>query len=418
MSYWIAVLYPFVWLLTLGGFILCSLDIIALYRNKNGIIGYRELSDKFSNGDINVINIQIKNAYLFDIETEIIDEIPFQFQKRDFIKHCSIKSMSQSSITYQLKPVTRGEYRFGKLNIYVCTKLALVKRRYAFEEDHLVKVYPSFIQMKKYDIYALQTNSHILGVRKTRRLGNTMAFEQIKEYVAGDDIRTINWKATAKRGDLMINQFQDEKSQPIYSIIDTSRVMKMPFDELSLLDYAINSSLAFSNIALRKQDKVGLLIFSNQISSFLPATKKRSQLDMVSETLYNVKTAFLDADYGMLYAHTKKKISRRSLLLLYTNFEHLSALERQLPYLRALAKKHVLVVIFFKNTTLNKLTDMPIKTISDIYDQTIGAQFVQDKQQMVKILRKHGIQTILTTPQNLTMDTINKYLEIKARGIL
>ncbi len=216
----------------------------------------------------------------------------------------------------------------------------------------------------------------------------------------------------------MINQYQDEKSQPIYSIIDISRVMKMPFNELSLLDYAVNSTLAFSNIALKKHDKVGMLTFSHTVGNFLPANGKKDYLTTILETLYNVNSQFLDSDFGLLYTHIKRKVNQRSLLLLYTNFEHMSSLKRQLPYLQALAKKHLLVVIFFENTELNQLIHKNAEDLQTIYDQTIAQQFAYDKKVMVKELQKHGIQTVLTTPENLTVNTINKYLEIKARGLL
>ena len=128
-----------------------------------------------------------------------------------------------------------------------------------------------FIQMKKYDFMAIDHRLSYAGLKKIRRIGHTMEFEQIKDYVVGDDVRTVNWKATAKNAKLMVNQYQDEKMQPVYSIIDTSRVMKMPFNELKLVDYAINSSLAFSNIALKKGDKVGALSdFKNDEKLFEP----------------------------------------------------------------------------------------------------------------------------------------------------
>ena len=282
----------------------------------------------------------------------------------------------------------------------------------------MVKVYPSFIQMKKYDFLAIDNRISHIGLKKIRRIGHTMEFEQIKEYVVGDDVRTINWNTTGKHARLMVNQYQDEKMQPIYSIVDTSRVMKMPFNGLKLLDYALNSALAFSNIALKKNDKVGLLNFSNKPGNFLPAQAKKKYLHTILETLYNIDTKFLDADYGILQSLVKRKITHRSLLMLYTNFEHISALHRQLPYLLAIAKKHVLVVIFFENTELKSLSNSEANNLSEIVDQTIAQQFEFDKKVMVRELQQRGIQTILTAPENLTVNTINKYLEIKARGLL
>jgi uncharacterized protein (DUF58 family) len=245
-----------------------------------------------------------------------------------------------------------------------------------------------------------------------------MEFEQIKEYVLGDDLRTINWKATAKRNQLMVNQFQDEKSQPVYSIIDKGRTMKMPFNGLTLVDYAINSSLVISNIALKKQDKAGIFTFSKKVENRVVAERRTSQMNLILETLYNVNTNYKESDFGRLYADIKRNITHRSLLLLYTNFETLDSLNRQLPYLKGLAKSHLLVVIFFKNTELNELINNKAKTIQDAYDKVIAEKFAFEKRLIVNELKKYGIYSILTTPENLTVDTINKYLEIKARGLL
>ncbi len=419
LSYWFHPLYPIVWLCAWGILIICIFDIAWLYnRQRSGILAQRNLPEKFSNSDFNAVPIRIENRHAFEVFIEIIDEIPIQFQKRDFLKKIRIPKKSTFDFEYALRPVKRGEYQFGSLHIYVMTRIQFIKRRHSFDTAAMVKVYPSFIQMKKYDFLAVDRSSTQFGLKKIRRIGHTMEFEQIKEYVMGDDIRTINWKATAKKGTLMINQFQDQKSQPIYSIIDASRVMKMPFEEVSLLDYAINSTLAFSNIALKKQDKAGMISFSNTIDKHVPASAKKTYINTISEALYNSTTDFLDADYGTLYGYIKKQITQRSLCILYTNFEHISSLKRQLPYLQAIAKKHMLVVIFFENTALKELVAQPATSLQNIYEQTIAQQFSYDKKLMAKELQKYGIQTVLTTPQELTVNTINKYLEIKARGLL
>ncbi len=400
------------------GFALFILLEITMLFSKNALEGERILPEKFSNSDINPVSILLVNKYPFNIHVGIIDELPIQFQKRDFLKSIFITGKNKNTLQYEVRPVERGEYIFGNLNCYVSSLIGLIQRRYTFNNQQMVKVYPSFIQMKKYDFLAIDNRLSHIGLKKIRRIGHTMEFEQIKEYVAGDDVRTVNWKATGKHARLMVNQYQDEKMQPVYSIIDTSRVMKMPFNGLKLLDYALNSSLAFSNIALKKNDKVGLLDFSNKAEKFLPAQAKKTYLNNILETLYNIDTKFLDADYGVLQAVVKRKITHRSLLMLYTNFEHIAALHRQLPYLQAIAKKHVLVVIFFENSELKALTNSEAKSLPEIVDQTIAQQFEFDKKLMVRELQQRGIQTILTAPEDLTVNTINKYLEIKARGLL
>ena len=418
ISFWVPFLFSVAWIITTIIGVLLVIDLLMLYKPKQAIDARRLLPDKFSNSDNNLVPITITNNYNFKTYIDIIDELPVQFQKRDFSYNASLNPNQNHDFDYNVGPVDRGEYYFGHLNIFVSSVLKIIKRKYQFQNEQMVMVYPSIIQMQKYDFLAISNSLTQMGLKKIRRIGNTSEFEQIKEYVTGDDFRTVNWKATAKRGQLMVNQYQDEKSQPIYSIIDTGRVMKMPFEGLKLLDYAINSTLAFSNVALKKHDKVGMLSFSKKIETFLPAVNKLTYLNRILETLYNIDTQFNDSDFGLLYAQLKRKVTHRSLLLLYTNFEHLSALKRQMPYLQAISKKHMLVVILFENTELDELISKDAEDLQAIYHKTIAEKFSFEKRLMVKELQKHGIQTILTPPEKLTINTINKYLEIKARGLL
>ncbi|MFK7812213.1 MAG: DUF58 domain-containing protein [Maribacter sp.] len=393
-------------------------DSILVFGSKGSIEADRILPNKFSNGDQNPIRIQLLNRYLFTARLRVLDEMPHQFQKRDFEIITSLIKGEEKSFNYELRPVERGEYAFGNLNVFATSPLRLVAKRYTFNNEQEVPVYPSFLQLQKYELMAFSNRLMEYGLKKIRRIGHTMEFEQIKEYVQGDDIRNINWKATAKKNQLMVNQFQDEKSQPIYSVIDKGRVMKMPFDGLSLLDYAINATLVISGIAIKKQDKAGMFAFSNKIENRVVAERRSSQMNLILETLYNMRTNFVESDYSRLYIDVKRNLNHRSLILLYTNFETLDALHRQLPYLQAISKQHLLVVIFFENTELNEYAAQKAETAQGIFEQTIAEKFIYEKKLIVNELRKYGIQTILTKPENLTINTINKYLEIKARGLL
>ncbi|MEZ4779091.1 MAG: DUF58 domain-containing protein [Flavobacteriaceae bacterium] len=418
LSYFVPFLFAFAqWCLLLLLF-LFFLDFLFVFLGKNKIEAERIVPEKFSNGDENTIHIEVKNNYFFKAYLEIIDETPFQFQLRDFKLVSSLLSKKMQQLQYILKPLERGEYHFGDLNVYASSKLRLVAKRFTFDKDTMVKTYPSFKQLKRFEMLNINKNSLEFGLRKMRRIGHSMEFEQIKEYVLGDDLRTINWKATAKTNGLMVNLFQDEKSQPVYSLIDKGRVMKMPFEGLSLLDYAINSALIISNVVLRKHDKAGMLSFSKKVENRVVAERRSSQMQLILEALYNVKTNFSESDFSKLYASIKQHITHRSLLFLYTNFETMDGLNRQLPYLKAISKNHLLVVIFFRNTELKNLIETEATTIQEVYDKVIAEKFAFEKRLIVNELKKFGIHSILTTPEQLTIDTINKYLEIKARGLL
>lgn len=402
-----------VWLWVL--ILLLLIDYFFLFVLGKAPVAKRIMADRLSNGDENKVEIRVQHMMPFTVLMEIIDELPVQFQKRDWILTHRFKANEQKSIVYNVRPVERGEYHFGRLILYIRSRLGLLKRRYDIEAEQMVPVYPSFMQMRKYELLSQTTIQTEHGNKRMRKIGHSMEFEQIKEYVRGDDIRTINWKATARKGSLMVNNYTDEKSQQVYCIIDKGRLMKMPFNGLTLLDYAVNSTLVLANVCLQKQDRVGVMTFANKMGSLLAADRKPIQRENVLQLLYNQQTGFLESDYEMLYMQIRSRIKHRSLLVLYTNFESLSGLHRQLNYLRSIAKHHLLMVVFFENTELHQLSHLDTRNIEEIYIKTIAEKFEFEKRLIVKELKKHGILSILTPPELLTINAVNKYLELKAR---
>jgi uncharacterized protein (DUF58 family) len=393
-------------------------DAILLFRTKTGMQGYRLTPEKLSNGDENELKIHLENFYPFVASVRVIDEIPHQFQKRDLNFYLQIAPGETKTVRYYLRPVKRGEYSFGAVNVFVSSPLGLLSRRFRFSANKVVPVYPSYIQMRRYELLAISNRLTETGVKKIRRVGHNLEFELIREYVNGDDFRTINWKATARKERLMVNHFQDERSQQVYSLIDKGRVMRMPFDGMSLLDYAINASLVISNIAIKKSDKAGIMTFQDKIGTLVPASRNSNQMGRILEVLYRQKTAYRETDFSVVHNYIRRKITQRSLLLLYTNFESMYSLHRQMPYLQALSKLHLLVVIFFENTEVKKLIEQPAGDLREVYHKAIAEKLTFEKRLVVKELKKHGIHAVLTTPQHLTVATINKYLELKARGLI
>jgi len=386
-----------------------------LYRIKKGVFARRHAPERLSNSDDNDLGIYIENWYPFNISAGIIDEIPFQFQRRDILFKTTLQIRQHKLVNYSLRPTKRGEYEFGDIRIYVQSPLGLIRRRYNFKQAETLPVYPSFLQMRKYELMAISNNLSEIGIKKIRRLGHSMEFEQVKNYVQGDDYRTINWKATARHGSLMTNTYTDEKSQHVYCVIDKSRSMKMPFEGLSLLDYAINASLVLSNVALLKEDKAGLITAGEKIGATIAADRRPTQINKILEVLYKEKTRYLEMNMELLYSTIRSVIKQRSLVVFFTNYESMSALQRQLPFLKRIAKYHLLLVVFFENTELKKISDKPAADVEGIYVKTIAEKFAYDKKLIVKELAKYNIQSILSTPQNLTVNTINRYLELKAK---
>lgn len=397
---------------------LIALDFLMLYAGRIRLKAERIVPKFFSLSDPNAVRIKLEHKFPLPMRLEVLDELPVQLQEREFSQRFWLSGNTEEIMSYNILPKHRGEYIFQDLHVFVRTILGLIERRITNPTTSTVPVYPSIIQMKKYELMALKQTATMQGVKKMRRIGHSYEFEQIRNYVKGDDYRSINWKATSRRNQLMVNQYEDERSQQIFCVIDKGRSMLMPFNNMSLLDYAINTSLVISNISLLKHDKAGLLTFSDKIGATIKADSGARQLRLITEALYKEEARNLDGNYELLYTATKQFITRRSLIFLYTNFESYSAMLRQLPIMRRIARMHLLVVIFFENTEIRDFAQQEANTTEEIYHQTIANRFVYEKHRIVQELNQYGIQAILTRPEELSINTVNKYLELKARNMI
>lgn len=418
LSFPFAMVEPVAWVALIVLLSAAATDVVLLYSGRLALRGSRTTSRMMSLGDENPVTLHIINEGGYKIFSDIYDEIPYQFQMRNFFLHLELEPGQEETVTYHLRPVVRGEYDFGVVNAITSTVIGLASRRVMIAEPKMVPVYPSIIQMKKYELLAFARISTFEGIKKVRKIGHSYEFEKIRQYNQGDDLRSINWKATSRRNQLMVNQYEDERSQQVYSIIDKSRSMHMPFHELSLLDYAINTSLVISNIALQKFDKTGLITYSHRIGTTLPAERSEMQLKKILNALYHEKPQSFEANFDLLYRAVKNVIHSRSLIFIYLNFESMYAMERALPVLKKINHMHLLVVMIFENTELISYSHKKPEFVSDIYAQTIAMKLLNDKKQIVAKLRKYGIQTILSRPEDLSINTVNKYLELKSRGLI
>ena len=396
--------------------LLCLLDWLILFLNRKSVTVQRNVPDRLSNGDENHIQLIIKNAYPFRVLLQLIDELPEQLQIRDFLIRDFLFPQDEKIIPYTIRPKERGEYDFGDIQAFIKSPLRLIVRRKTIPANQHIKVYPGFLLLRKFEFLAHITDPGNIGFKQVRKTGHSLEFEEIREYVAGDDIRSINWKATGRTGgQLMINNYTDEKSQQVYCIIDKGRVMKMPFEGLTLLDYAVHATLIISGVAISRQDKAGLITFADKAGDFIPANHRATQMNNIMNALYKLESRFPESDYAFLHSLIKIRIPQRSLLILFTNFESLNSLSRQLPYFRNISKKHLLLVVFFENTSLQALASGVAENIERLYEKVIAEKFVLEKKAIVKELQRYGIHALLTAPEKLTVDIINKYLQIKAR---
>lgn len=399
-----------------GGLILLMMDALALHSVAKGLDARRDCAKRFSNGDANPVLITITNTSTVSATCVVVDELPIPFQHRLPALTMDVPAAQTFTQAYSIRPTRRGAYSFGALNVFCKTRLGFLERRVVVAAGQTVAVYPSYLSLGKVGLLAEAAAR--TGNRTVRRIGNTMEFEKIKSYVSGDDIRTINWQATARRGGLMVNQYQDEREQSIYSVIDTGRVMKMPFDGLTLLDYAINASLALSTTILSRGDRAGLITFGAKSGRAVRADKRSRQVQMLNEVLYGIETDYSESDDRHLLTAAASVASSRSLMIVFTNIESRSAAKRRLPGLLTLARRHLVLVVLFRNTEIEALQRTQPLRPSDVYLQTVANDAVRQKAEIRAEFHRHGIRTLLTRPGDLSVDIVNAYLGLKRSGVI
>jgi uncharacterized protein (DUF58 family) len=394
-------------------------DAMFLFSRKKPFQIQRQLASVFSLGSDNGVRVTVENKTSWPFKFWLLDELPYPFQNRDFRIDGKVEAFGKTELNYVLVPKTRGLYSFGQSILYFRSPIGLVERRIEIQNQQDVRVFPSLVEMKKYQLMASQRISTENGIRKIRRLGHSYDFDHIKDYARGDDPRTINWKATGKLNRLMVNHFEDEKSQQVYTIIDLGRNMSSPFEGMSLLDYAVNACLSLSALIIKKDDKAGLLGIGDKTHQFVAADKGTAQLGRLMHSLYNLKETEGDPSFDRMYQLIRTHIRVRSLIIYFTNVESLSQLERILPTLERIQSRHLLVVVLFENAEIQSFAESKLENgIQGVYEQTIARKYLFEKQQMVHRLRRSGIYTILTQPRQLTVRSVNQYLELKARGLI
>lgn len=413
---------PLFWIGQAGIFLLISgviIESIVLFWKKKIVDFERILPAKLSNGDDNKIWFIVQNNSANKLNIRLLEDFPEQLQLHDWNKQLTVNPNKAHRFSYSVRPTERGEYNWKNSQLFIETnRFRLVARRCVFTANQTVSCYPSFEQFKELRVSAVISRFNEANGTMIRKIGQSLEFEQIKNYVGGDDFRHINWKASAKQGKLMLNQYQEERSQDIYSVIDLGRNMQQPFNNQTLLDYSINATLALTKAVLGVKDKAGLITYSADKYTIQPPRNNPTQFRKINEQLYNIPTDFQETSMEKLYRLVRYRIRQRSLFIIFSNFDTIQSLRRNLPYLRAIAKYHLVLLVIFENSELEEFANEPANDVKEIYDKTIAKHLLFQKRLIAKEVGKFGVQSVITKPEKLNVDLINSYLNIKKRQML
>lgn len=397
--------------------VLVVVDLLVTPTRKNVEV-WREIPLKLSLSDPNEVKLHIRNLRKIRFSGYIGDNPPGIFQIRDAVFNFRLKGGKEADFTYLVQPFERGEFVFKELSLRIQGLIGFTHRTWHLPVEDRVKVYPSYLQFRNYQLNTNRFNMAISGKKQQRRYGEGREFESLREYTPDDEYRKINWKATARRGKPIVTQYRIERNQNIIICVDAGRMMRTHTGKMSKLDFAVNSALMLSFICIHKEDNVGLMIFNDKVQTFIPPARGQAQMNRINEALYKVRVDFSEPNYREAFYYLKRKISKRSLVLLITDLIDERASKILIREFTSLYPRHLPLCVSLKDLSVEGMAQQVPDNYTDLLEMGVAQQLIEERFKALRSLQLHGVLTLDTDPENLTADAINKYLEIKAKSLI
>jgi uncharacterized protein (DUF58 family) len=281
-----------------------------------------------------------------------------------------------------------------------------------------VKVYPNLLELRKYVILARRGRFSEAGLKHSKLYGEGTEFESLRDYLPDDDYRRINWKATARLGHPVSEEYQSERSQNITIMLDCGRMMTAVIRDMSKLDYAINSALMLGYVGCTKGDKVSLMAFSDNVEAYIPPRGGKRQLYRMVEALYDISPKMCQPDYEKAFTLVESKLRKRSLIVVFTDLIDVEISKTLTSYLPVLRPHHLVLCITLKDSELIRIADKVPDTVEDVYQKAVAGQLLLEQQNTLSRLQQNGVLVLDAIPENLSVATVNRYLELKGRNLI
>ncbi|MFY9558218.1 MAG: DUF58 domain-containing protein [Blastocatellia bacterium] len=379
----------------------------------------REMEERFAMGAENQVTIRIANRARRIITLIIKDEYPADMElvtPRE--AQLTIPPGRSRAWRYSVLPTARGKYGFGHTVLRFQTRLGLVWRQVTYQNETEVKVYPDIREARKHEIYAHRNRRPEPGLRRMRVRGQGREFESLREFVVGDEIRHISWAATARRGKLITRQYTIERSQNIVVLLDTGRLMTARIGKLTKLDHAVNATLSIAYVAAVGGDNVGMVAFSRRVVSYLPPRRGHDQINRLMEALYSLEPQMIEPSYKRAFNFFSANCKRRSLVVILTDLVDRDASAELLAHTSQLIPRHLPLIITIGDTDLRELVRSQPAAPADVYRQAVAEEILRQREEALTRIRHAGGLALDVPAGRLSIELVNKYLEVKERGLL
>jgi uncharacterized protein (DUF58 family) len=420
------------WLLPTRGFVVpvaalavgaivigCVLDMIFV-PGSGSVVVERLAPSAVGVGDAAPATYRLRSRWPFSITGALYDALPRAIERRE---PAPLRFTLRPDIEIGL-PITligreRGDFPLGPVVLRLMGPLGFVARTLRYRPDDRAIVIPSIAALRRYELRSLPMRLHEVGLRVLRRRGEGTAFAGLRDYAIGDDPRHIDWKATARRRRLISREYSIEQGQTVMILIDAGRLMTQLAGSLPRFEYALSSALILANIAARAGDHVGLLIFDDEVRAFIPPTRGTAALRLIRDALVPVQPSLVEPDYAAAFRTLANRSSRRSLVVLFTDVIDVRSSRSLLALTTRGARVHLPVVVALRNDALVEAATPHGATSTDaLYQSAAAEELLSARDEALERMRQAGVSVLDVKPQAMTTAVINRYLEIKSRGLL
>lgn len=392
---------------------------LALTPRKGVFSVSREYDYKMSLGASNPVKITLVNLSKRYCTLLIKDEPPLlHFASSGNRQKLELSARQKAEMIYHVVPAKRGDYSFGVINIRFRSRLGLFTYQIKIDdtENKSLKVYPNIQDIRHQSLNAHKGYILESGIKPSGHKGLGTDFEGLRDFVPDDEYRRVNWTASARRGKLVTNEYRDEKSQNILLVLDSGRMMTADIQSLSKFDLAVNAGLMLGYVGVSKDDKVGLMVFDNQVRLFLPPKKGKGQLQRILSSLYNIQANVVEADYRAACHYIMEQNKKRSLVCIFTDLIDHEASTRLISYVSLLTKRHLVVCITLIDSEVIRTANLIPANSQELFEKSVAEGVLRDRERAIALLQNVGVNVINVPAENLSAATVNKYLELKGRG--
>ena len=364
------------------------------------------------------IDLTIENSASRGIHAKVVDTVPLQLRTEppELTIHASAKG--EGTASYRIRPMQRGDAKVGDCYVRYQSALRIAERWVRAPLEQTVRVYPNLEEAKRHSIYLLRSRQIALEKRRARVRGIGREFESLREYQQGDEYRDICWTASARRAKLVTRVYQIERSQTVWIVIDSGRLMRARVAGLSKLDQAVNAALSLAQVALYSGDRVGLIAYGRSIRQQVPAAKGSLHLRQLIEQLATVQEETAEADHLQMAGRLLTDQKRRSLVVWLTDLAETAMTPEVIEAASMMMPRHLVLFVVIGQPDLGELAGRIPQSESEMYRVAAAQEMVHRRELLLARLRERGALAMEVSSGSVSPVLVNSYLQIKERSQL